>query len=323
MKVSVCMITYNHVEYIAKAIESVMMQKTDFDFELVIGEDCSTDRTREVCLEYKAKYPDKIKLRLPEKNMGAQPNVIANLQACKGEYIAMLEGDDYWIDENKLQKQIDFLSENPDFIISCHSKYNLLPSKKLEIRNEISEDKELTILDLSRSNFISTLSVVYRNNLIEKFPPWFYNSSVGDYPLFMFLAKFGKIKYFSLPMAVYRIHQGGVWSFEDLKTKFEKWITLLDNLLIEDFSEAVKINIKAQKLDVVNEILTHCVQYSLWKQYATVMNTYSLEYNELKDDWLFVKFPNIIDDKKNNPFGVIKTKLKNKLTVIKSNLKLI
>ena len=103
------MITYNHEKFIAEAIEGVVMQKTNFQFELVIGEDCSTDNTRAICIEYQKKYPDIIRLRLPETNQGMMLNWINNINSGRGKYIALCDGDDYWTDPYKLQKQVDFM----------------------------------------------------------------------------------------------------------------------------------------------------------------------------------------------------------------------
>src|SRR5687768_16687744 len=113
MKVSVAMITYNHEAFVAQAIESVLMQKTDFDFELVIGEDCSTDKTREIVNGYKSKYGERIRVLLPAKNLGINRNLKQTLLACQGRYIALLEGDDYWTSSLKLQKQVNFLDTHP------------------------------------------------------------------------------------------------------------------------------------------------------------------------------------------------------------------
>jgi glycosyltransferase involved in cell wall biosynthesis len=112
-KVSVCMMTYNHERFIAQAIESVLEQKTSFDLELVIGEDCSTDGTRKIVAEYARKYPEKIKAMFRETNLGMTANGIQTLRECRGRYIALLEGDDYWTDPLKLQKQVDFLDVHP------------------------------------------------------------------------------------------------------------------------------------------------------------------------------------------------------------------
>ncbi|NNL58140.1 MAG: glycosyltransferase, partial [Nitrosopumilus sp.] len=119
--VAIWMVTYNHENYIEQAIESVMMQKTTFNYKLIIGEDCSTDSTRAICLKLKGKYPDKIELQLNEENLGHDKNGLVVYDLCyksKATYIAMLEGDDYWMDPLKLQKQIDFLEDNVDYSLS-------------------------------------------------------------------------------------------------------------------------------------------------------------------------------------------------------------
>jgi len=114
IKVSVIMLAYNHVLYIAQAIDSVLMQETDFEYEIVIGEDCSSDGTREILIEYHKKHPDKIRLLLNKKNMGANANYRKTYSECNSEYVAYLEGDDFWIDRKKLQKEVVFLEKNND-----------------------------------------------------------------------------------------------------------------------------------------------------------------------------------------------------------------
>lgn len=123
--VSVCMITYNQESYIAQAIEGILMQKTNFQFELVIGEDCSTDNTRLICKEYKKKHPDIIKLLLPKKNLGSNENFNQIIKMSLGKYLALCEGDDYWTDPYKLQKQVDFLECHPDYGM-CYTNFNIL-----------------------------------------------------------------------------------------------------------------------------------------------------------------------------------------------------
>lgn len=134
--VSVCMITYNHAPYIRQAIEGVLMQQTEFPFELLIGEDCSTDQTREICRHYLAQYPDKIHLLLPEKNLGSLDNFFATLDAATGKYIAFCEGDDYWIDPLKLQRQVDFLEANPDYGL-VYTEVDFLFQKQQKIRHKV------------------------------------------------------------------------------------------------------------------------------------------------------------------------------------------
>src|SRR5437016_2968680 len=114
MKLSVMMITYNHERYVRHALDSVLMQKVDFDYEIVIGEDRSTDSTREILLEYRDKFPAKFRLLLHEQNIGVIRNCFTTLAACRGEYVALLEGDDYWTSDTKLQKQVEFLDSHRD-----------------------------------------------------------------------------------------------------------------------------------------------------------------------------------------------------------------
>ena len=111
--VSVCMITYNHADFIDQALESVLQQQVDFSFGIVIGDDASTDDTLEIIKRYQSKYPDKIEILQSTKNLGGRINFIRTLQACRGKYIALLEGDDYWNDPLKMQKQVDFLESHP------------------------------------------------------------------------------------------------------------------------------------------------------------------------------------------------------------------
>ncbi|MBP5385741.1 MAG: glycosyltransferase [Lachnospiraceae bacterium] len=120
--VSVIFITYNHEKYVEKALRSVLEQKTDFDFEVVVGEDCSTDRTREIVSAVAAEYPDRVRLLFRDKNLGRPTlNVYETTMECRGDYLAYLEGDDFWTDPYKLQKQVDYLRQHPEYIGVTHS----------------------------------------------------------------------------------------------------------------------------------------------------------------------------------------------------------
>src|SRR5271157_958173 len=126
--VAVFMVTYNHEQFIAQAIESVMMQKTNFPYKLFIGEDCSTDGTADICRNLKSKYKDRIELHINQKNLGASPNSNQLLEVCYrsgAKYVALLEGDDYWTDKQKLQIQVAFLEANPEYGSCCH-RYKVL-----------------------------------------------------------------------------------------------------------------------------------------------------------------------------------------------------
>ncbi len=214
MKVSVLMITYNHQKYIAQALESILMQKGNFDYEIVIGEDCSTDNTRNIVVGYHKRHPEKIRLLLPEKNLGMMRNLAGTYKACKGEYIAILEGDDYWTSPHKLQKQVDFLDANPDFMICFHNARTMWENGKRPsvLLCPLFQKRESTIEDLLSENFIPTLTVMLRNGAVTEFPDWFFDLKYGDWPLLLLNAQYGKIGYIREPMAVYRVHAEGAAS---------------------------------------------------------------------------------------------------------------
>lgn len=204
------MITYNHEKFIAEAIDGVIMQKTDFPFELVIGEDCSTDNTRAICIEYQKKYPDIIKLRLNETNEGMMLNWINNISCGQGKYIALCDGDDYWTDPCKLQKQFDFMEANPDFALCSHSAYTLMCGQLDE--NIGMERDVLTTEDIIRKDWgLLTASLFFRKDA-HKTPDWYYTVRNGDYALQLIVSLSGKIKFLPEYMAVYRQHLGGMSS---------------------------------------------------------------------------------------------------------------
>jgi glycosyltransferase involved in cell wall biosynthesis len=235
MKVSVLMITYNHEKFVARAIDSILMQKVDFDYEVVIGEDCSTDNTREIVLGYKEEFPNKIRLLLNQKNLGGRKNLIQTFKACKGEYIAMLEGDDYWTSPHKLQKQVDFLDTHPECAICFHNVmviYEDSPeiSHPFYVQNPNGpfmkgKPKPISNLeDLLKGNFIQTPSVMFRAPPFDEFPNWFYFTPMGDWSIHILNAQHGKIGYIDEIMGIYRIHDGGVWSSKGLIPKLQREI---------------------------------------------------------------------------------------------------
>ena len=187
--VSVCMITYNHENFIREAINGVLIQKTDFPIELIIGEDCSTDNTRKIVAEYALKYPDIIQPLLPEKNLGMMKNSIETMQAASGKYIALCEGDDYWTDPYKLQKQVDFLEANEDFAICFHKANVINDETQLKIfeQPDYCENRILSERDLLKNNPIATASVVFHQKFINTIPSWYNKSPFGDYALYLII----------------------------------------------------------------------------------------------------------------------------------------
>ena len=212
--VSVAMIAFNHERFIAQAIQGVLNQKTNFAVELVIGDDCSTDSTRQICEEYQQKHPAIVRLLHREHNLGMQRNFMETVKACRGKYVALCEGDDYWTDPNKLQEQVDFLDAHEDFAI-CHHKLEIVDESqpgKRTVEPSGSVESITTFENLARKQHILTASCVFRNNLFE-FPEEFFLSVFGtDYALNLLNSFHGKIKFIDKAMGVYRVHGGGEWS---------------------------------------------------------------------------------------------------------------
>ena len=215
---SVLMITYNHEKYFAKAIESVLMQKTNFDYEIVIGEDCSTDSTREIVLDYKAKHDDKIKLLLQEKNIGMMLNFIDTLKTCTGKYIALLEGDDYWTDPYKLQKQVDFLEANPNYgmvysDIDTVDNGNNVVESEFFIKQKIKYRSGNIFNHLFKTNFINTLTVCIRTQIIKRIFSKYYKPNMWfiiDYWIWLHIALETKVYFMKIVTAGYRLHNDGI-----------------------------------------------------------------------------------------------------------------
>ncbi len=227
MKVSVCIVTYNHEPYIARAIEGALMQQTDFPYEIVIGEDDSSDNTRAIVNSYGERYPDKIRLLLNDRSnviyISGRPtgrwNFVNTLKHAQGKYIALCEGDDYWTDPTKLQKQVDFLENHPECAICFHNVLVVWEDGSQAPRCYCSPDQKesSSLVDLFRDNFIPTCSVMYRGGLVTEFPNWFYQLPQGDWPLHILHAQYGNIGYIDEVMGVYRKHSAGVWSLLGLR----------------------------------------------------------------------------------------------------------
>lgn len=214
---SVFLMTYNHEKYIAQALDWIIMQKTDFDFEIVVGEDCSTDLTRNIILEYQKHWPGKFKLLLHEKNIGAIENQNAIFAICKGKYIAMCEGDDYWTDPLKLQKQVDFLEMNSDFSMCCHNSVQVFDGETIE-KNYLAKfrEGEFHCNDIWSDWMFATASFLFRLEIIKKelFIKFAKHRHMlqGDLFLLITALEYGKIYSMADIMCVYRKHSGSITS---------------------------------------------------------------------------------------------------------------
>ena len=214
--VSVLIATYNHEQYIGKALEGALNQKNDFRYEVIVHDDASTDHTREIIKEYERKYPDKMRTIFQTENQFGKCHIASKYlyPQIRGKYFALLDGDDFWIDKNKLQTQIDFLERNSEYSMCIHNAYRLNnetgeqhPLDTFPKDGTYSQEKQ--ILSGLGSDFPACSSYVMRTDLLWKMPDFFCQSNVMDYPLRQYYANVGKVYYFAKPMSVYRVSVSG------------------------------------------------------------------------------------------------------------------
>jgi glycosyltransferase involved in cell wall biosynthesis len=225
--VSVCIFTFNYDKYLAQALDSVLAQQTDFDFEIVIGDDCSADNTRAVAMDYAERYPGKFILSFNDTNIGGTRNWLRTMSKCRGKYIALLDGDDYFTDPRKLQKQYDALEKNPEFVLCFHGveeKYDDISGRDKIVVFE----KEVYVLeDFLRSGwFVRTGSTFFRNGIAPSDPPaWVYDFPYRyDTILHVFLCMHGKAIFLRDVMSVWRKHSKGM-SRALLENKIKNMLT--------------------------------------------------------------------------------------------------
>ncbi len=249
MKVSVTIITYNQERFIRQTLESVLMQEVDFEFEIVIGDDCSTDNTRKILLEYQGRHPGKIRLLPTENNQGLVRNFMRTYKACNGEYVATLDGDDYWTSSRKLQKQVDFLDNHRDFALCFHPVTMEFEdgSKPDRIFPEIRAET-YSLENLLQSNFIPTCSVMFRNGVFGNIPVWYQSFKfMEDWPLYVLIAQHGRIGLMNEVMGVYRFHSKSTWSTLDEISRCQEEVKFF-NCMRQHFGSRYK-NIIGAMLD--------------------------------------------------------------------------
>lgn len=220
--VSISCITYNHAPYIRECLDGLTMQKTNFAFEVLIHDDASTDGTEEIIREYEAKYPNIIKPLYEKENQwvkGRRGSAVFNFPRARGKYIAMCEGDDYWTDPLKLQKQVDFLEENTDCSLCFHASKSIRNNDPndymLHRPKEIPKDNKFEMKDaiLGGGRFMATNSMCFLRNYVLDLPEWVQKAPVGDAPLMLLLASKGRIGYIDDVMSVYRVMSSSTsWS---------------------------------------------------------------------------------------------------------------
>lgn len=247
--VTISCITYNHENYITQAIESFLMQETNFDYEILIHDDASTDGTSDIIRRYQKAFPDVIKPIIQLNNQvslgRSRIDYHYNHSRSKGKYIALCEGDDYWVDKRKLQKQIDYLENNPSCTFCFHNAYiqcsNTMHSDDLvvpwlhENQQQFSNDsRHYSSGKLQLLGYIPTASFVYPKYVLDDPPQWFFDAPVGDNAVKLIASSYGYAHYFNEPMSVYRF---GVpnsttsrWKDDNLSKRIERYDAFINML---------------------------------------------------------------------------------------------
>lgn len=231
---SVCMITYGHEKFIRQAIESILMQQTKFDFELIITNDCSPDDTTAVVNDILKTHAKAKCIRYIEhsENKGMYGNFLFTLNECKGKYIALCEGDDYWIDPLKLQKQVDFLESHSDYEV-CFTNIQIIDDNETVVKEQLIPSDRKTVFEQKHlPTWAPTLTRVFKNRDFSQAIP---NVPGLDTIMLLYQSKFGKLKLIHEITGVYRRHNGGIYSSLSVAEQRESIIlTLLESLKIVD-----------------------------------------------------------------------------------------
>ena len=249
-KVSICCITYNHEKYIRKALESFLMQKCDFSFEILIHDDASTDKTPDIIRSFARRYPDIIYPILQTENQFSQgitnPSGIFNFPRARGQYIALCEGDDYWLSPHKLQKQADFMDSHPNVSFCFHGA--LVQREGIFYRERaVRPYRGSRLLSprevIDKKNGYPTASLFFRTESVRELPAYYRECPIGDIPLQLHLATFGSAWYMDEFYSVYRIGAPSSWSVRekegDYKRKQEIYYRQMKTLY-DSFNRATK-----------------------------------------------------------------------------------
>jgi glycosyltransferase involved in cell wall biosynthesis len=222
-RVTVLIVTYNHEEYIGSAVESVLSQQTKFPFEVLIGEDASTDGTRSIVMRYAEQFPTRIRLLLSDRNIRSNEVVARGLRAARGRYVALLDGDDYWIDIGKLQRQADFLDANPD----CTAVFD---NARTSVGDRLSDERwtrpdtaaRLGLAAIMEGNPFATCTSMMRADCVRDVPDWYADFfPITDWPLYVLCAARGELAFFDDVSGVYRLHAGGEYSNQTASAKHD------------------------------------------------------------------------------------------------------
>ncbi|MGH2317087.1 glycosyltransferase family 2 protein [Planococcus sp. SE5232] len=218
IKVSIECNSYNHENFIAEALDSMLMQKTDFAYEILVHDDASTDRTAEIIRSYEQKYPDIIKPIYQTENQYSKdvPFELFNGARALGKYTAVCEGDDYWTDPEKLQRQVDYMEAHPECSMCVHAaeKVSAVTKKTVAAIRPSHKDKIYSVEEVIEGGgeLFATNSIMYSREKIPEMPEYYLNAPIGDYPLVICGALNGTVYYMDRNMSAYRVEVKGSWT---------------------------------------------------------------------------------------------------------------
>jgi hypothetical protein len=240
--VSVAMRTFQHAHFVAQAIESVLIQEAPFEVEIVIGEDCSEDGTREIVERYADRFPDRIRALLPPENLGHGEILRQVLEATRGRYVAYLDGDDYWTSPRKLQRQVECL-EAQEESSSCFHDASLVNGAGIPsgLTTPSLADPSFGLEDILVECFVPSPTVMFRREILAVLPDWAFESAWIDWLIHIRSAQRGPIAYIPEPLAAYRVHDGGMFSSLDRISQIEEDLRFYGQLLPEMPGQAGQI----------------------------------------------------------------------------------
>lgn len=302
--VSICCITYNHERYIQQCLEGFLIQKTNFPFEVLIHDDASTDKTAEILREYEAKHPHIIKPIYQKENQyskGIQISASFNWPRANGKYIAICEGDDYWIDPFKLQKQVDFLEKNEEYGLVGTSNRIYIENKNTFKEHKL-EEADYTFEDFLIGNRITTLTSCFRNDLLKKYlydiKPENKGWYSGDYPMWMYMSKKMRVKIIPDITAVYRKREESVSNTNNINKKLfiDKYRHLIRVFFIDYFDCSLelkrRVDIRSYREAEINALKAKDYVYCQEILHSYKQNGYSGLAFFLK---IYMKFPGLLD----------------------------
>lgn len=245
--VSICCVTYNHESFINETLDSFLNQKTDFGFEIIVGEDCSTDKTLDILREYEKNYPNIVRLITSDTNVGGGENWCRTIDSARGEYIAYCDGDDYYMDSNKLSSAVDVFEQDKQVtFLFTPALQTYEDGRDSKVRNRYSksiiDEIDLDWVLVKGGAFYPTSTIVFKSDVTRDRPFWFYKHCTGDYPLAILAIVKGKIAYLDDISAIYRVHSNSMTNSmhgdkelkkESIRNKYKRNIDFIDALKSE------------------------------------------------------------------------------------------